>query len=225
MWYATNILQLWVFTILDTIVYRYVAFIVRLPVTFDHLFGIWNVSYGSQLVDMTMRFHLRSTRVLAALPHLWKVVDLCYSVQCLLLGLCLHFQVVISNCRIQCRVMYSQHPVIGWRKLPYYDFSAKGFTCGFWLLPAYHILRNGKPGLQYNTIWYDGEYVACHIGEIGIIWVCFLVLTPLVNDIRDRECTANHHRVGMVLIMIRINVSPVLWLIRQWIQIKSCGCD
>jgi hypothetical protein len=53
------------------------------------------------LIVLSTRVILRCMEVLAALPHLQKVMDLRHSVQFILLCLSLHFHVVISICRIQ----------------------------------------------------------------------------------------------------------------------------
>jgi hypothetical protein len=54
-------------------------------------------------------------------------------------------------------------------KLPYNDFFAKGLTCGFELPSADNISAKGKTALYFDTMWYDREYIACHIGEICIL--------------------------------------------------------
>jgi hypothetical protein len=76
--------------------------------------------------------------------------------------------------------------------------------------PAYIISAKGKTGLHSNTIWYDIEYIARQIGEIGVLWVRFLQLSPQIGYVRCPKCTANHHFVGVVIIDIWINFTPVL---------------
>ena len=60
-------------------------------------------------------------------------------------------------------------------------FFAMGLACGFWLPPANHISAMGKTGLHSDTMWYDREDVLRHIGDIGVLWVSFLLLTPPVG--------------------------------------------
>jgi len=69
--------------------------------------------------------------------------------------------------------------MIGSSELPNNDFFVKGLACGFWLPPDNNISAKGKTGLHSDNMWYDKEYVARHIGEIGVLWVCLLLLTPL----------------------------------------------
>jgi len=157
---------------------------------------------------------------MAALPHLQKVVNLGHSVQCPFLRLFLHFRVVFCVCGIQFRVSACLNPVIGSSKLPYDDFFAKGLACGYWLPPANHNSAKGKTGLHSDTMWYDREYVARHIGEIGVLWVRFLLLAPPIGYVRYPTCTANLHSIGVVIIEIWMNVSPVLWCFRRRIQIE-----
>ena len=63
----------------------------------------------------------------------------------------------------------------------------------------------------------------CHIGEIGILWVCFLLLVPPVGYVQNPKCTANLHWVGVVIIEIWINLPPVKWCFRWGIQIELGG--
>jgi len=93
------------------------------PGCLDDFFDIWNVSYGCHLHVMSAGFLLCSMYVLAALPHLQKVVDLGHCVQFSFLRLCLQFHVVFSFCVIKCCEIACQYSVIGSSKLPYYDFS------------------------------------------------------------------------------------------------------
>jgi len=181
------------------------------PACLDDLFSIRNESYGSHLL------------VLALLPHLRKVVDLSQSVKLPVLHISLHFQVIVSICRIQCLVITCQYPVIGPSRLPYDDIFAKGFACGFWQPPADNVLSKGKTGLHSNTMWYDREYIPWHIGEIGVLPVCFILLMPPVGDIRWPKWTTNYHRVGVGINKIRIIWLPVLWSFRLWIQMVPSG--
>ena len=84
----------------------------------DDIVCIRNVSSGCHLLVFCARFLQRSTEVLAALPHLQKVVDLGHSVQFSSLCLSLHFRVVFCVHCIQCWVIACQYPVIGLSKLP-----------------------------------------------------------------------------------------------------------
>jgi len=72
-------------------------------------------------------------------------------------------------------------------------------------------------------MWYDREYVACHIGEIGVLCVRFFLLAPAIGYVRYPNCTTNLHWAGVVLIEIWINLSPVLWRFRRRIQIEPSG--
>jgi len=131
---------------------------------------------------------------------------------------------VFCWCCIQYRIIPYQYPIMGWCIQPSNDFFAKRLACGFGLPPSDTVLLKGKTVLHSDTMWYDRKYVARHIGEIGILWVCFLLLVPPVGNIGQPECTANLNGVGVVVITIRINLPPVLWRYRSCIQIKPCGC-
>jgi len=98
-----------------------------------------------------------------------------------------------------------------------------GLACGFWLSPTKDISLEGKSGFQPDTMWYDREYAACHIGDIGVLWVRFILLPPPAGYVWDATCTANLHWVGVVVIQIWINWPPVLWILRRWIQIEPGG--
>jgi hypothetical protein len=67
------------------------------------------------------------------------------------------------------RVGACPNPVIGSSNLRYNIFFAKGLTCGFCVSPADDMSTMGKTGLYSENMWYDREYVARHIGEIGIL--------------------------------------------------------
>ena len=136
------------------------------------------------------------------------------------LCLFLHFWVIFCVCRVQCWVINCQKPVISSSKLPYNNLSTKGLACGLWLPPAANITAKWSPGLDSVTMWYDGKYVPRHIGEISILWVRFILLAPPVSNVQWPRCTANLHWVGVVIIEIRINLPPVLWRFRRWIQIE-----
>jgi len=143
------------------------------PQCFYNLFRVWNVSHGSHLHVLSVRFFLGSTSVLAALPHLQNVVNLGQSVQFPLFRFFLHFQVIVCVPCIQVRVSACQNPAIGSSKLPYTDFFAKGVACGYWLPTANNISAKGKTGLQSDTMWYHREDVVCHIGKISFTFSSF----------------------------------------------------
>jgi len=111
---------------------------------------------------------------------------------------------------------------IGWSKLPYNDRFTKCLACSFWWPAAHNISPKGKTGLYSDNMWYDREYVTCHMGEIGVLWVRFLLLGPPVCYVRNPKCTANLYWFGLLIIEIWINLSPVLWCFRQRIQIEPC---
>jgi len=72
-----------------------------------------------------------SRKVLAALPHLEKVMNLGQSMLFSFLRIYLHFRVVSCEWGIQFSVSACQNPVIGSCKLPDNDCFAKGLACGF----------------------------------------------------------------------------------------------
>jgi len=114
-------------------------------------------------------------------------------------------------------------PEIGWSNQPYNEIFAQGLSCGFWLSTAENISPKRKTGHRSTAKWYDREYVACHIWEIGLLWVCFHLLTLPVGDIQYAKCTANLHRVRVVIIMIRITFPRVLYEYRQRMQLEPCS--
>jgi len=113
-----------------------------------------------------------------------KVVDLCHSLQFSFLRILLQFQVVVSFRGIQCCTIAHQYSIFDLSKLPNYDLFPKCLASGFRLSPANNISSKRKPGLHSDTMWYNREYVASHIGEIGVLWVRFLLLPPSVGYIR-----------------------------------------
>jgi len=160
---------------------------------------------------------------MAALQLLQKVVDLGHSVQFPSLHHFIQFKVVFSVHGTQCWVITSQYSVIGSSKLPHYDIIPKGLARGFRLSLADNISPKGKTELHSDAMWYVREYLTSHIGEISILWVGFLLLMPPIGGIRWAKCAANLHGVGVVIIKIGINLPPVLWCVKQWIQIEPCG--
>ena len=116
-----------------------------------------------------------------------------------------------------------QNPGITSSKLPYTGVFVKGLACGYWLPSAYNISDKRTTGLHYDTMWYDTEYVARHIGETSVLWVCCILLPSPVSNIGYPKCTANLHWVGVVIIEIWSNLPPVLWYFRPWIQRQPSG--
>jgi len=56
--------------------------------------------------------------------------------------------------------------------------------------------------------------------ERSVYIECFVLLAPPVGDIQYPECTANLDWVGVEIIEIWINLPPVLWWFRRWIQVE-----
>jgi len=168
-------------------------------------------------------FLLCITLILAALTHLQKVVDLAHSVQCPLLRLFLHFWVVACVSRIRYWVISLHNPNIGSSKPPDNNFFAKGLACDFWLPPSNQIGPKWRTVLYSDTIWYDTDYVACHIGMISVHWVRFVLLAPPVGYVQFPTATANFYWVGVVVIEIWMNLHPVLKRFRLRIQIEPGG--
>jgi len=194
------------------------------PGCFNHLFSIWNVTYGCHLLAMSARSFLGRCYVLAALSQLQNVVDLGHTVQFSFLRLFLQFQVISIFCGIQWCTIFCEYSLIGSSNLSDYNFFQKCPANSIRLSPANHVSPKGKTGLHSDSMSYNRVYVVCHIGEIDVLWVHFILLAPPVSDIRWSKCTANLHWVGVVIIMIRINLPPVLWWLKRWIQIEPCGC-
>jgi len=149
-----------------------------LPGCFNDLFRVPNESYSGYLLVSSARFVQGSMEVQAALPHLQNVMNLGHSVQFPFVRIFLHFRVAFCVCSIQFRVSAGLNPVIGSSILPYDNYVAKRPACGFCLRPTRYISAKGKTGLHFDSMWYDREYVACHIGEIGALRTRFLLLAP-----------------------------------------------
>jgi len=94
----------------------------------------------------------------------------------------------------------------------------------FWLPRADYVSCKGISGPFSVTIWYDREYISCHIGKIGVLWVHFLLWAPQVGHMQLPKCTVNICWVGVVIINIPINLPLALLQFRQWIRIERCGC-
>jgi len=181
------------------------------PGCFDNLFSVWNIFYDCQLVVLIARFLLYSMQVLAALPHLQTVMHHGHSIQFSIIRLSLRLQVIFWICSIQCWLITGQYTTIGRSKLPYDNVFGKGLACGIWRPLAYNIWPKGKTCLHSNNMWCDRYYLACHIGEISLLWVRVLLLSAPVGDIWYPEYTANLHSVGVVIITIQITLLPELW--------------
>jgi len=80
-------------------------------------FRIRNVSYGCHLHVVSTRFFVCSTYVLAAPPHLQKVMELSHSLQFSFLWLSLHFGVEYCVHGVQCWAIACQYTSIGWSEL------------------------------------------------------------------------------------------------------------
>jgi len=189
------------------------------PGCIDHLCSIRYVCYSCDLLVLSTRFLLCSTYDLADLPHLQKVEDHVHSVQFSSFHLSRQIWVVFWLRCIQCWVIPSQTPVIGLSKLPYNNLFGMGLAGSIWLPPAHIISPKGRTGLHSGTMWDDRDNIACHIGQIGILYVRFPLLAPPVGDIQYPKCITNLHWIRAVIIEIWINLPPVLWWFRQWIQI------
>jgi len=130
------------------------------------------------------------------------------------------------------RFLFSLDPMLGHQLPVSYDcldqsvlqqIFANGFACGYWMPPAYNISPKGQTDLYYNTMHYEREYVVCHIGEIRVHWVRFLLLAPPVGYIHHLKCTAICHLVGAVIIEIWVNLPTNLWWFRWLIQTEHGG--
>jgi len=137
----------------------------------------------------------------------------------------LHFRLIFSIPRVECLVSTCQKPVIGSSQLPHNDCCAAGHSCGFWHPPADIISATGTNGFQCYTLWYDWEYVAHHIGVIGVPWVRFLLLAPPVGYVQYPKHTANFHWVGVVMIQIWIYLPQVVCCVRWWIDFEPGCCQ
>jgi len=135
----------------------------------------------------------------------------------------LHFRVVFSVHYLQCWDITHEYLIIGFSKLPYSQFFANGLACNCWLPPANNVLAKGKSGLHSDTMWYDKEYVACHIGQISVHSVRLLLVAPPVSYIQYPKCIATLHWGGVAIIVIWINLHPVLCCFRQWNQMEPGG--
>jgi len=151
------------------------------PGCFEDLCHVQNVSHGGLLLVSSTRFPLGDTWVLPSVTHLYTVVDSGHSGQWPVLCVFDHFRVVFCVCYIQFWVGVCQNPVIDSSKLPSNDFFTNDLACGFWLATAENISAKYNTGLHSDTMWYDTEYVAHHIWEIGVLCVRFLLLTPPVG--------------------------------------------
>jgi len=157
------------------------------------------------------------------MPHIQKVVDFGDSVQIQFRHTIHHIWVIFWVHCVWYTVITCQNPNIPSNTQPYNYIFATGLVCGFWLPPAKNILPKGETGLHSDTMCYDRKYIVCHIGAICILWVHFLFpLTP-VCYIQYPKSTANLHWVGVEIIGIWINLPPVLWCLKQRIEIEPGG--
>jgi hypothetical protein len=69
-------------------------------------------------------------------------------------------------------------------------------------------------------MWYYRQYVGRHSGEIGVLSVSLLLLSPPVSYVWYPKCTANLRWVGVVIIESEINFPPVLGWFRRLIEIE-----
>ena len=90
-------------------------------------------------------------------------------------------------------------------------FSLECLGSGFRLSPANNVSAKRSTGLHSNSMWYNWEYDARHIREIGVLWEYFLGLQPPVGDIWQPKSSVILHGVGMVISNIWIYLPPVLW--------------
>jgi hypothetical protein len=157
------------------------------------------------------------------LPHLQKVVNLGHSVQFPFLCLTIQFQVVFCVCCTHFGVSACQNPVFGASKLLDNNLLAKSLNCSLWQPPSNNISAKGQTHLYSDNMWYNGEYVASHIGEVGVLWVRFFLLGQQIGYDRNPQSTADLYLVRVVIIDIWINLSPFLWCFRQRFQIQLGG--
>jgi len=151
------------------------------PEYYNDFFGIWNVSYGCHWRILSTRFLLCSTLVLAALPHLQKGMDLSLTVQFWFLRLFLQFEVIFCFCSIRCCTITNQYSGISSSKQPNYDIFPQHLASSFGLSPANNISPKGKSGLHSDTMWYNRQYVASHVAEIGKLCVSSFFLASAVS--------------------------------------------
>jgi len=144
-------------------------------------------------------------------------------VQSLFLTIAFQFDGVLRLRCIPCWVIACRYHAIGASKLTFYDSPTKGLAHEFWLPSFISVPHKGQSCLLCNTMWYDINTVACHIWVISVPWVHFLWLAPPVSGIRNAKYSANLGGVGVVIIMIRINLVPVLPLFMWGISIEPCG--
>jgi hypothetical protein len=101
----------------------------------------------------------------------------------------------------------------------------KGSGCGCQLPSANNISPKGITSLHSHKMWHCIESIACHSGEISILWMYFHLLMAPVVDIRYQKCTAYLQLFRVVIISIRIILPPVLWLFKWRIEIVPCSCE
>jgi len=154
------------------------------PRFFDNLIRVENVSHGSHLLVLSARFLPGSMRVFAVLQHLQEVVNFSHSEQLPFVRLWILFRVVFCVRCILFLVRACLNSVIGASKLPYNNLFAKGLTCGYWLTPVDNMSAKGETGLHSSTMWDDTGYGKRHIGQIGVLCIHFIMLTPPVRYVQ-----------------------------------------
>jgi hypothetical protein len=60
-------------------------------------------------------------------------------------------------------------------------------------------------------MWYDWDYIVCHIREIGVLEVNFFMLALLVGDILYAERMSNVHVVRGVTFLNQMNLPQDVW--------------
>jgi len=103
--------------------------------------------------------------------------------------------------------------------------SREGSCLWFLTTSSEKIQPKSTTDLHSNTMWYDREYILCHIEEISVLWVRFLLWTLPVGYVRYPQCIANRHWVGVVITEIWITLHPVFWCSRRRIQIEPGRCQ
>ena len=116
-----------------------------------------------------------------------------------------------------------QEPVIGSSQISHNDVLANGLACGFQLPSADNISHEGKTGFHSDIMWCYRKHVAYPIEEIGQLGVCVLQLAPPVGYVWGPKDTANLHWTGVVIIEVWINLTPVIWSFRWWIEMGPGG--
>jgi len=115
--------------------------------------------------------------------------------------------------------------LLAWAKYLTTAFLRNGLAFGFCMPPADNNQHTAKSSLHSTAMCCVREYIVCHIKEIGVLWVHFLLSAPPVPNIQYSKYTSNVHRICVVIITVWINLPPVLWWFRQWIQVVGSRCQ